>query len=153
MTTGRINQVCQMLLLTVLFHESMDQQSQTAAKAQSCSQLKEQHLNTHSKHCSVRGTHYLTPDAKAPAPTDRRRRHQPPARAWKPMLRQESLYPESRNDHKEPFGRLRNGTATVPQDQTPTRGSELPSLNGFHGPKRVRKGSLHRAAPQTPLYI
>ena len=83
MTTGRINQVCQMLLLTVLFHESMDQQSQTAAKTQSCSQLKEQHLNTHSKHCSVRGTHYLTPDAKAPAPTDRRRRHQPPARAWK----------------------------------------------------------------------
>ena len=32
MTTGRINQVCQMLLLTALFHESMDERSQTAAR-------------------------------------------------------------------------------------------------------------------------
>ena len=32
MTTGRINQVCQMLLLTALFHGSMDERSQTAAR-------------------------------------------------------------------------------------------------------------------------
>ena len=32
MTTGRINQVCQMLLLTTLFHERMDERSQTAAR-------------------------------------------------------------------------------------------------------------------------
>ena len=70
-------------------------------------------MNTHSKRCSIRGTHYLTPDAQGPAPTDRRCRHQTPARAWKPMLRQESLYPSSRNDHKVPFGRLHEGTATV----------------------------------------
>ena len=82
-------------------------------KTRSCSQLKEQHLNTHSKRCAIRGTHYLTPDAQKPAPTDRRCRHQAPARAWKPMLRQESLYPGSRNDHKVPFGRLHEGTATV----------------------------------------
>ena len=154
MTTGRINQVCQMLLLTALFHGSMDERSQTAAR--------------NSKLFTTQGTapeHTFKAllskrnsllDARREGTCADRSTSQAPAASSsmeKPMLRQESLYPESRNDHKEPFGRLHNGTATVPQDQTPTRGSELPSLNGFHGPKRVRKGSLHRAAPQTPLYI
>ena len=151
MTTGRINQVCQMLLLTALFHERMDERSQTAARNSKLFTTQRTALEHAFKALPSKRNSLLDARRTSTCAPKRRRRHQPPAPAWNPTLRQESLYPESSNDHKVLIRQAPHWNRHCTQDQTPTRGSESPG--GFPDPDCGWDRLAARAAPLTSLYI
>ena len=99
MTTGRINQVCQMLLRYMQPHGTMGHMAQQQKCI--CSQLTKQCLNT--SNASARRTHNLTPASFTLAPSSMTMlKHKPPAHTQKAACHQAvAQYPESFNDHKE----------------------------------------------------
>ena len=134
MTTGRINQVCQMLPKTVQPHATTWHGTAPAAKStQSCSQLTSAVLETKQALPSKRNS-----------PLDANRRHQQlsedsaqhhlPAHAWIPHAIKQSQYPKSSNDHNGQCGTqvLLHTVCLVPLNYAPDICYQTPK----HKPKQ-----------------
>ena len=155
MTTGRINQVCQMLLLTALFHERMDQRRQTAARNSKLFTTQSTALEHAFKPLPSKRNSLL--DDRRTSPWPRYTRTQAPfcqlERGRSPRFAKSHRTQGVVMTTKCSFGRLRTGTATV-EDQTSTCAvsiKEGPSGLPDPGLESVRLTA--RAAPLTSLYI
>ena len=151
MTTGRINQVCQMLLLTALFHERMDERSQTAARnsklfTTQSTALEHAFKPLPSKRNSLlddRRTSTWPRYPRTQAPFCQLERRRQPPRFAKSHCTQGVVMTT-----KCSFGRLRTGTATV-EDQTSTCTVSIRerAQADFQIQEQSQLGSLHAQRP------